>query len=180
MKMLTALQFLYKGIKKMINKKELKKILHFNTNSGVFTWKKTASNRVKKGSVAGCISRGYIVIRINNRLYPAHRLAWLYVTGEFPKDQLDHINHIRSDNRIGNLREVDNKENSRNASKRITNTSGVMGVGWHKQSQKWMSRIVIDDKAIHLGMFTEFHEAVNARKNAEVLYGFHKNYGKEM
>jgi hypothetical protein len=97
--------------------------------------------------------------------------------GSIP-DEVDHINHNRTDNRWNNLRAVTSKSNSRNQSKSIKNKSGVTGVHWDNLRNRWIAQIHIDYKTVHLGTFVEFHEAVNARKNAEVLYGFHENHGK--
>ena len=155
----------------MLTQKELKNRLIYDDKTGLF------SN--KKGKIIGSISLGYIRISINKKSYQAHRLAWLYVYGKLPKCQIDHINHNRADNKINNLREVTNLENGKNQSLRNDSKSGVVGVSWHTASKKWRARIMVDGADIHLGHFFLFHEAVNARKNAEVLYDFHENHGKD-
>lgn len=161
----------------MISQKALKKELKYDSNTGIFTRLKNTSN-CKKGDTAGCERKdGYIVINIKGKLYRGHILAWIYVYGEVPMLHIDHINHNRSDNRIENLRLVTRSDNQKNRSLSKNNKSGVNGVGFYKN--RWHARIKVDKKQIHLGTFTEFHEAVNARKNAEVLYGFHKNHGKD-
>jgi len=163
----------------MITQKKLKKLLKYKKKKGIFIWKSRNGSKAKN-SLAGSIdTNGYISIGILNEQYRAHRLAWLYVYGEFPKNHLDHINHDKLDNRISNLREVTNKTNHKNRTKNSNNTSGITGVSWNKLNKKWFAQIIIDKKNIYLGSFIEFHEAVNARKNAEVLYGFHKNHGKD-
>ena len=166
----------------MMNQSELKKILYYNQKTGVFIWMVSKSNRVKVGDIAGSlhIIHGYIKIKINGKLYQAHRLAFLYVNGMLPKDEVDHINHNKADNRFSNLREVTHRENGKNLSKITTNTSGIMGVSWHKSNLRWIAFITVLKKRINLGSFVQFHEAVNARKNAEVLYGFHKNHGEKI
>jgi len=157
----------------------LKDKLFYCPESGLFYWKYT-EKRIKKGDIAGSDDGGgYIGIQINKKIYKAHRLAWLYMTGEFPLCSIDHINHITNDNRWSNLRSVSTSENNRNACKRRDNKSGVTGVIWSKSNQRWNAQITIDKNRIHLGSFVEFSDAVNARKNAEVLYGFHENHGKE-
>ncbi len=149
----------------------LRSVLHYEPETGIFTWKVRTANRVKVGDVAGCPDgRGYLQIRVQSRKYQAHRLAWLYVYGEWPKDQLDHINRIRTDNRISNLREVTNKQNLQNAGKRSNNTSGHSGVRWYRQSSKWVACITHNYKRIHLGFFATIEEAIAARKAAEKLY----------
>lgn len=156
----------------------LKSILDYNPENGIFTWKFNRSKLAKIGCIAGTIDkRGYIVIGVNQKNYKAHRLAWLYVYGEFPPKQIDHINHDRTDNRIANLRIVSNQENQKNKTKQINNTSRVTGVGWHKASNKWCARISVNKKYIHLGLFTDINEAIAARKQAELYYGFHANHG---
>lgn len=152
---------------------ELKKKLSYNKDDGLFTWNKS-------GKIAGSYDKkGYIIIQVDGKNYRAHRLAIAFIHGFFPTQEIDHINQIVSDNRIDNLREVDAKENSRNSTKYKTNKSGQTGVYFNKKICKWISYIMIDYKQIVLGSFIEFHEAVNARKNAEVLYGFHDNHGSD-
>ena len=161
---------------------KLKKLFIYDEVSGIFIRNKTNSKRWKKGQVAGTINtQGYLCIRIDGKLYLCHRLAWLYVYGDMPDGHIDHINHNRSDNRIENLRVVDNSENNKNRS----NYSGcVFGVSWctsrKNRPHRWRARIHVDGKDTHLGYFVEYSQAVNARKNAEILYGFHKNHGQEV
>ena len=150
---------------------KLRELLHYEPETGIFTWKISNSSRVKVGDVAGCLNGdGYLQIRVQSRPHKAHRLAWLYVYGSWPKDQIDHINRNRPDNRIANLREVSRKQNNQNKSKPSNNTSGHPGVYWHKQNSKWRARIKQHQKNIHLGYFTDIEEAVAARKAAEKLY----------
>ena len=149
----------------------LRSVLHYEPETGIFTRKVSTSPRIKVGDAAGCPGgHGYLQIRVQNRKYLAHRLAWLYVYGEWPKDQLDHINRNRSDNRIANLREVTNKQNMQNASKSSRNTSGHPGAYWLKQSSKWVAKITHNYKLIHLGCFNTIEEAIAARKAAEKIY----------
>jgi len=157
----------------MLTQLKIKQHLHYTPKTGVFI-------RLKTGEVAGGARKdGYHRISIHNKRYYAHRLAWLYEYGYMPK-QIDHIDHNPSNNKISNLREATQKENQKNMSKGKNNTSGVVGVGWHKKSKRWRAYICVDGSNISLGYFTLFHEAVNARKNAEVLYGFHENHGKDL
>jgi len=166
---------------KTITQKQLQKILHYDKETGIFTWAYRRAHRALKGSVAGTIyNNEYIVITIDKKLYKAHRLAWLHVYGEFPKVHIDHINHIRTDNSIDNLRSVTLQENNKNKSLGRNNTSGICGVRWKKQSNKWIARINAFGKKIHLGYFISFDEAVKARKKAEVIYGYHENHGMEV
>ena len=150
---------------------ELRSILDYNPDTGIFTRKVSTANSVKVGDVAGCSNGGgYLNIMVCSRKYQAHRLAWLHTHGVWPKDQIDHINRIRTDNRIANLREVSHKQNQQNKSKRHDNTSGHPGVYWNKQNSKWQAKIAHNYKDIHLGYFATLEEALSARKAAEKLY----------
>jgi hypothetical protein len=93
---------------------------------------------------------GYIIIRIDNVLYLAHRLAWLYMTGSWPPAQIDHINRSRADNRWENLRAVSNTENAWNRTA-PSNKSGFTGV--RRENNKWLAEIKVNYKPIRLGLF---------------------------
>lgn len=133
----------------------LKKCLSYNKETGVFRWKLKNSNRIKVGDIAGNISKttGYIYIRINKKLYPAHRLAWIYVNKNKPKYFIDHINGDKLDNRFINLREATNSQNKMNAGKHIDNTSGYVGVFFERRIKKWRSQIHVNGKRLQLGCF---------------------------
>ena len=149
----------------------LRSILHYSPETGIFTRKVRTAHRVKVGDVAGCSNGdGYLRIKVQRRKHLAHRLAWLHTYGEWPNDQIDHINRIRTDNRISNLRDVSNKQNLQNAGKYSHNTSGHPGVSWHKRDSKWQAQIKHNQKLVHLGCFATIEEAVAARKAAEKLY----------
>ena len=151
--------------------KYLRSILNYDPETGIFTRKVSTSRRVKVGAVAGCPDGlGYLRIMVQSRLYQAHRLAWLYMYGEWPEDQLDHVNRVRTDNRISNLREVTNKQNQQNASKRSNNTSGTVGIYWHKRISKWQATIMHNYKRHDLGYFDDLEAAIAARKAAEKIY----------
>ena len=150
---------------------QLRSVLDYDQETGIFTWKVRTSPKVKAGDVTGCPGGdGYLLIGVQSRLYRAHRLAWLHTYGVWPEDQLDHINRNRSDNRISNLREVTTKQNGQNRSKQSNNTSGHPGISWHKRDSKWGAHIRHNQKLIHLGYFTDIEEAVSARKAAEKFY----------
>ena len=149
----------------------LRSILHYDPETGIFTWKVSTARNVKVGAVAGSVNGGgYLQIMVLSRLYKAHRLAWFYMYGEWPKLNIDHINRNPSDNRQVNLRDVTQKQNGQNASKRSDNTSGCTGVSWHKQRSKWQAHIRHNHKLIHLGLFESLEDAIAARKAAEKLY----------
>ncbi|MDQ6968711.1 MAG: HNH endonuclease [Mariprofundaceae bacterium] len=156
----------------------LKEILQYNPDTGIFTWKKKPANNIHVGDVAGGVDKGYIRIRIQGRMYRAHRLAWLFSHGVFPPDQIDHINHHKNDNRIINLREATPTENQHNASLHKNNTSGVNGIGWSKGSKKWKVQIKVAGKDIHLGYYDDKDDAITARQAGNLKYGFHQNHGR--
>ena len=160
-----------------LTQERLKEILTYNRNSGVFVWAKVRG-ACAIGAPAGAISHGYIRIGIDGARYMAHRLAWLYVHGEFPPNQIDHINGDRSDNRISNLRSVVRNENSKNQQKNSRNTSGCMGVSHRKRSKPWMAVMRINGEHICLGVFKEWWDAVCARKSGEYINGYHHNHGR--
>ncbi|MBP7541871.1 MAG: HNH endonuclease [Saprospiraceae bacterium] len=168
-----------------ITQEELKKRLHYDPKTGIFTWILSGSNKIKKGDIAGNTwinlnnNKKYYRIYFNGKLHYAHRIAWLYMHGSFPRDQIDHIDGNGLNNRIDNLREVNGFENHQNMRINSRNTSGITGVNWHKRSNKWQARIQVTKKVISLGLHYDFNNAVSARKNAEVKYGFHKNHGSD-
>lgn len=154
----------------------LRELLEYDKDTGVFVWGQRKF-RTQSGSVAGCLDpAGYRVIKIDERLYKAHRLAWLYVYGEMPKGHIDHINHNHDDNRIKNLRCVDDKENAKNRPLYKNNVSGIPGVAWKKREKKWTAYIKVDGKHLHLGTFDEKQDAIRAREDAKIKHGFHKNH----
>ena len=122
-------------------------------------------------------SCGYRQGRIDGVSFTAHRVMWAIHYGEWPSDQIDHINGVRTDNSISNLRVVTNQENGRNKSMRSDNTSGVCGVCWHKGVGKWQARIMIDGRSKHLGFFITFDAAVAARAEASRRCGFTDRHG---
>lgn len=117
---------------------------------------KNQCGRSYNGSVAGILDKdGYIVIGIQGKIYKAHRLAWLASFGNIPSDmQIDHINGIKSDNRLVNLRLATLSQNKHNSKLQCNNTSGVKGLSYNKQRGKWVARVTINGKVNHLGMFT--------------------------
>jgi hypothetical protein len=144
----------------MLTQKELKELLHYNPETGVFTWKVTKSNRAVKGSVAGRTnSRGYIKIRIQGKSYAAHRLAWLYMMGEWPKNYIDHVNGVRDDNRRSNLREATRQQNQFNRPSSKNSLCTYKGVSWNRKSKKWQVASKLNQKDKNLGHFSCEHEA---------------------
>lgn len=120
---------------------------------------------------------GYRQGAIDGIMLAAHRVVWAICNGEWPTNDIDHINGVRSDNRIANLRDVPHRTNQRNMRRHRSNTSGVVGVNYHKRDKAFRAFIEIDGRSLHLGNFKSFDEAVAARKAAETHYGFHRNHG---
>ena len=128
--------------KKKLTQERLKELLHYDTETGFFTWRKIeVKNQVKVGDIAGSLSSGYVYICVDQTSYRANRLAWLYEYGYFPEHEVDHKNRIKNDNRICNLREVSHQCNMRNVDILNTNTSGVTGVTFCNTFKKWRAKI---------------------------------------
>jgi len=142
-----------------LDQKTIKEMLNYNPETGMFTWIVVPNNTIKIGMIAGkLMPNGYIHIGLNKRMYYAHRLAFLWMTGSFPKETVDHINRKKSDNRWENLRPASTSENMIN---RIStrNTSGCKGVYWHKNAQKWHARGTKNKTSKSLGLFASLEEA---------------------
>lgn len=146
----------------------LKEVLHYVPDTGVFTWRVSRGN-VKAGSVAKSRNpNGYVEIKIDRRTYKAHRLAWFYMYGNIPNNlQIDHKNGVRNDNRLGNLRLATQVQQSQNVTTRNDNTSGYIGVNWHKHTHKWVARIQVEGKRIAIGYYDTPEEASEAYKKAK-------------
>ena len=147
----------------MLTQARLKEMLSYDEESGIFTWLKITSNRVKVGSIAGSTRKdGYVDIRVDAVRYRAHRLAWLYVHGEMPELFIDHIDGNPSNNRITNLRQATQQQNTYNMRKNSKNTSGFKGVHFHKGTNKWRAVASVNDYPKHIGLFETAEEASNA------------------
>jgi len=152
----------------MITQKELKKFVRYDHKIGIFIRVKKTNNRHSVGDIAGSkFKNGYIYIWINKKRYTAHRLAFLYMEGYFPENDIDHIDRNRSNNKWDNLREVSRSCNVKNSKLNSRNNSGIKGVSWHKQAQKWVTDIYTNKKSKYLGVFKDFDEAVCHRLAAE-------------
>lgn len=139
----------------MITQEQLKNTLHYDPETGAFTWKFSRSNRVKIGDKAGTAAgHGYLVMRLEGVKLYAHRLAWLYQYGSFPSGHIDHVNGDRADNRIANLREATQAENFQNLKHaKRTNRCGYLGVYKLKQAARWEASIKRDHKRYYLGLY---------------------------
>lgn len=143
---------------------ELHKRFLYIPNFGII-WDK--ENSVIAGTIN---SHGYLIISINGKNYPAHRIAYCMHYGYFPKCILDHINRNKTDNRIENLREASASCNARNRKLSVRNNSGVSGVSWSMVDQIWKATIGVDNKNVFIGQFKFFFNAVRARHYAERLF----------
>lgn len=143
-----------------IDAKRLRSLLRYDKRSGLFTWQH-ARGRVNAGAPAGCVNHhGYLMIRIDGVRYAAHRLAWLYVTGEWPAGLIDHKNGKRADNRFSNLREADvvlNSQNERHP--RSNSTTGYLGVSYNKSKRLFAAHIRHSGKKHCLGYSKDPAEA---------------------
>lgn len=153
------------NMKPLLTQERLKQLLDYYPETGLFTWKIANSKRTHAGDIAGSPSKkGYILIGIDGRVYRAHRLAWLYVNGCWPKNFIDHINSNKTDNRIANLRDVDGKTNMENQTRASSQnkSSGVIGVSREQGRRRWRAHITTNKKMIHLGYFDTIEEASDA------------------
>jgi len=141
--------------------------------------RKPGGRGVKSGSKVGSLSsHGYIFVYAFGKYRKAHSIIWEMHNGPIPEGmEIDHINNCRSDNRIENLRLVTHAQNMKKLNKYRSNTSGVTGVSFHKQSGKWQAIIRHEGKKVFLGLFTTIEQAANARKSAERLYSYDTSHG---
>lgn len=172
----------------------LRQLIAYDPETGALTWKPRTPEIFEDGkrprewtakiwnsrhagnpALAAVSISGYLTGAIFWRNHTAHRVAFAVHYGRWPKEQIDHINGIRSDNRIGNLREATSRSNSLNMGISSRNTSGRTGVEWIEQRQKWRVSVQKNGKAKFVGRYDDFADAVAAREAAEAKYGYHKN-----
>lgn len=167
----------------------LREFIDYNQETGEFRWRFrdrkwfpddrawNSWNKRFPGTVAGAVSNSnYLSISILYHDYQAHRLAWLYVTGEWPKDQIDHIDGVRLHNMFENLREVSNSENGKNQGRNSKNKSGYMGVSWAKRDKRWKAQITVDGEKLRLGLFRTAEDAHAAYAAVAEAAGFSKRH----
>ena len=150
---------------------KLKELLQYEPNSGEFHWLIDRGGSAKAGRLAGRTDhRGYRIITVYKKLYRAHRLAWLFVHGQFPNDCIDHIDRDTQNNAIANLRVCSAAENQQNVKIRVDNTSGTTGVYYNNQNKNWRAKIRKNGIVYGLGSFKSFDEAVAARVAAKLAF----------
>ena len=157
----------------MITFEKAKELFTYDRETGIIKRNYRFNNKQRADLVAGSQRKddadGYIQIGIKGKLYPAHRIAMLLSYGFYGDGlEVDHINHIRNDNRLANLRFVTKSGNRRNQSRSSKNTSGVAGVYYYKAKRKYVAQIKVDGVNIYLGIFVTLEEATEVRKAAEI------------
>lgn len=171
-------------VNKLPSPARLREIFDYDSETGLLTWRYRPDspnwwNAKYAGTVAGTINaRGYRKVYVDYIPYPAHRLVWAIYHGTEPVHCIDHINGNCSDNRIENLRDVPHKTNMRNMRLYSSNSTGVVGVSWSKALSKWQAHITVDGRTTVIGTFDSFDQAVEARRRASQLNGYHKNHGR--
>lgn len=181
----------------ILTKEIIRELLNYDKNTGSLTWKprtgKWFTSHGERG-VDGCaanwnslyankpaltskMKKGHLRGTILGKNYLAHRIIWLWMTGEWP-DQVDHINGNPSDNRWENLRNVDGAENKKNTKLYKNNKSGHSGIFYLKKEEKWLVSIQANGRLKFLGHFRDLDDAIKTRKEAEAKYGFHINHGR--
>lgn len=149
-----------------ITQLDLHQLLTYDPASGVFTWVMPAAHCMSPGDRAGCVRHGgYRTIKLEGKAYAEHRLAWLYMTGVWPPDDIDHVNRNKTDNRFENLRLATRKQNSENRKAREGSASQFRGVSW--SCGKWHAVIMHFGVQISLGYFDDIEAAKSARLKAE-------------
>jgi hypothetical protein len=156
-----------------ISQNLLKQFLEYDPETGDWRWLKSTGKMIKEGDAAGTISvHGYRIITFLGTKYRASRLAFLYMTGSWPENEVDHINRCKLDDRWDNLRDVSRSENQLNRDMQSNNTSGARGVHWNTEKCKWCAQVKKDNITHHAGYFDSFEEAVAARDAAAIeLHG---------
>jgi hypothetical protein len=147
----------------------LRELLHYDPDTGIFTRKVRTSHRINVGDKAGSLRPdGYLKISLHHKAFLSHRLAWLYMTGEWPEHQIDHINGVRTDNRFVNLRDVTpthNQQNQRVAHVR-NKSCGLLGVTLARNN-KWQAQICVNKRQTFIGLFDTPQEASEAYLTAK-------------
>lgn len=162
---------------KEVTQSNLLAVFDYDEITGELRHKYTTTSGIKGALVTFDHSRGYLSVCIGRKQYLAHRIIYLMKTGTWP-EHIDHINHLKHDNRWANLRNVSQGENNRNMPKQTNNSSSAVGVSLHKPTGKYRAYISIKGKAKHLGLFESVAAASAAREKANQEFGYHQNHGR--
>ena len=162
--------------KALLTQQRLRELLSYDPETGDFRWL-VSRGKVRVGGVAGTPNaKGHLQIRIDGVKYYAHRLAWLWAYGVWPLDQIDHVNAVKDDNRLSNLRAASHAENARNRGAQKNNSSGLKCVYQRKDAGKWQASIRLDGKLKHLGTFTSAESASAAY--AAAAHKYHGDFAR--
>ena len=161
---------------------EVARLFTYDRETGVLYWRIRNRNTIRHKYVAGSIKgnkEGYGQVRIGKKTYLEHRIIMMLCFGHIPDNaEIDHINHVRDDNRLSNLRFVTQGENHKNKSVSSNNTTGVTGVYFNKSQNKFMALIGVNRQLHYLGLYNTLEEAAAARAEANVKFKFNNNHGK--
>lgn len=161
---------------------EVAKLFTYDRETGVLYWRIRVNNNTRRDYVVGSSKRvtdGYRQVKVKGKIYMMHRVIMVLCFGHIPENaEIDHINHVRDDNRLANLRFVTRTDNRRNQSISSKNTSGVTGVYFSKARKKYMAQIKVNQELIYLGTFETLEEAAAARAEANLKFKFNNNHGK--
>lgn len=159
---------------------EVAKLFTYDRETGVLYWRERTRYTTRHKGVAGCKTKnGYKHVRIKGKAYKEHRIIMMLCFGHIPDNaEIDHVNHIRDDNRLINLRFVTKLGNSRNQSVSSRNTTGVTGVYFRKSRNKFEAQIRVNNQVHFLGYYDTLEEAAAARAEANLKFKFHANHGK--
>ena len=153
----------------MLTQKRLKELLHYDPETGIFTWRAKRSGVIRGNMVAGGVNgAGYIHIKIQGKSHKAHRLAFLYMEGYFPEYHVDHKYGIKDDNRWSEISHVTRACNLQNSKLYSSNSSGFSGVNWNKRSKRWLSWAMLNGQSISLGYHPTALDAALARLTWEM------------
>jgi hypothetical protein len=166
----------------MLTQAELKSFAHYDPETGVFTRTRSTGPSVKAGELLGSVSHkdflSYYKVLYQGRSYCLHRLAYLYMTGDFPKGHIDHIDGDGLNNRWDNLRVVSREQNQRNRSLNKNSTTGIPGVSWIVSRKEYKAAISVDGSKRTIGYYKHLFDAACARKGAENRANYHPNHGR--
>lgn len=146
-------------------------LLNYDSDTGVFTWKIDRQPGIKAGTPAGWIeAAGYVVIEIDGHAYKAHRLAWLFVYGRWITKHTDHVNRIKNDNRICNLRKASKGENVTNSKVRTDSKSGIKGVIWAPRQKRWKVQVRKKGRKSVARYFLKLEVAIRFRQETVIAF----------